>query len=136
MKLSELSPEALQKISGYRYDQLIEKHEGPWNWSDCLKYEPPEFFPHEGFDLLLPIVADRNQYLSIHRLYHDPVQEVLTVFLEDSIYPEVYGYPAPEPFLAVLFQVPGETFYLANFYHSMYRIALPEVRPISRMPDA
>jgi hypothetical protein len=28
--IDEISPDTLNKVSGYRYDRILEKHEGPW----------------------------------------------------------------------------------------------------------
>jgi hypothetical protein len=38
MRLSELPIEAIEKIKLYRWDRIIEKHEGPEEWSSVLQY--------------------------------------------------------------------------------------------------
>jgi len=53
MRLSELSDDQLAAIRTYRYDGIVEKHEGPWNWSDVLEYEPPEFLMAGKYAVLL-----------------------------------------------------------------------------------
>lgn len=38
MKLSNLPTQAIEKIKSYRWDGIIEKHEGPENWDFVLEY--------------------------------------------------------------------------------------------------
>jgi hypothetical protein len=38
MRLAELDPQATEKIKAYRYDRIIEKHEGPEHWAASLEY--------------------------------------------------------------------------------------------------
>jgi hypothetical protein len=65
MKLSDLSPEILEKIKSVRWDRIIEKHEGPEDWESVLRYYEPEFLEIEGRWVLLPVERSR------HRQYHD-----------------------------------------------------------------
>lgn len=32
MRFAELSPEVVEQIRRYRYDRIVEKHEGPERW--------------------------------------------------------------------------------------------------------
>jgi hypothetical protein len=43
MKLVDLSEATRQKIAKVRYDQIVEKHEGPFDW-DCILDDPEPFF--------------------------------------------------------------------------------------------
>jgi hypothetical protein len=38
MKLSDLSPEVLERIKSVRWDRIIEKHEGQEDWDSVLRY--------------------------------------------------------------------------------------------------
>ena len=37
MNLAELSPQTVDRIKAYRWDRIIEKHEGPETWESVLK---------------------------------------------------------------------------------------------------
>jgi hypothetical protein len=43
MELAELPPETIEQIRRYRYDRIVEKHEGPERWEDKLAYGEPKF---------------------------------------------------------------------------------------------
>jgi hypothetical protein len=48
MKLSDLSPEVLEKVKSVRWNRIIEKHEKPEDWESVLRYYEPEFLEIEG----------------------------------------------------------------------------------------
>ncbi len=41
-KLTALSEETIEKIKQYRYDRIIEKHEGPEMWPAVLRFREPD----------------------------------------------------------------------------------------------
>ena len=51
-------PETLEFIKLWRYDQLLEKHEGPENWAAAIHWEGAAVFEHERTRLLLPREPD------------------------------------------------------------------------------
>ena len=53
MKLADLSEVIRQNIAKVRYDQILEKHEGPFSW-DCILDDPEPFFFANRPDLPLP----------------------------------------------------------------------------------
>ncbi len=55
MQIANLSKSALEKIKSYRYDRIIEKHEGPEHWSSVIKYYNPEFIKIGEKHVLLPL---------------------------------------------------------------------------------
>ena len=67
MKLSDISLETLEKIKLVRWDRIIEKHEGPENWSSVLQYEEPEFMEIDGYSVLLPVDKSHHSNISIIR---------------------------------------------------------------------
>ena len=71
MKLEELSPETLEKIRAYRWDRIIEKHEGPWTWDYLLESKTVEFFQMDGYEVLLPIDKEHHRYGHLCRIPGD-----------------------------------------------------------------
>lgn len=126
MKLADLSPQAIKKIQSYRYDRIIEKHEGPEDWSAVLKYYHPEFLEINGYDVLLPIDRDHHSNITILRYIVSDDGQSLTIFLKDTTYvPDPQDEMFYAGFVAVCDKVPGETFYLAILYHEWFIINNP-----------
>lgn len=86
MKLSDISPETLEKIKMVRWDRIIEKHEGPENWSSVLQYEEPEFMEIDGYSVLLPVDKSHHSHISIIRSIWAEDKKSLTLFLSDTTY--------------------------------------------------
>lgn len=84
MKLSNLSPETLEKIKLVRWDRIIEKHEGPEDWESVLKYEEPEFMEIDGYSVLLPVDKSHHPNISIIRAIWSEGRKSLTLFLADT----------------------------------------------------
>ena len=123
MKIEDLSTGVIEKIKSYKYDRIIEKHEGPENWSSVLKYYNPEFIEANGYYVLLPV--DRGHYLNITilRCIVSDNGDSLTIFLKDTTY---IDNPDQEKFFAgfvvVCDKVPGEEFFVAILYHEWFII--------------
>ena len=116
MKLSDLTSEQLDKLFSYRYDWIVEKHEGPWDWEGMLKYQNPDFLVIEGYDVLLPLDKKHHPNISILRCIVSKNEDVLTIFLKDTTY-----YSGIDTgFLAVCERVPGEPWFLTTVYHEWY----------------
>ncbi|NDJ79369.1 MAG: hypothetical protein GYB65_24225 [Chloroflexi bacterium] len=111
----------LEKIRSLRYDNIIEKHEGPESWSATLKYSTPEFLRLGGYEVLLPIGQERHPNITLLRLVPSGDGAVLTLFLKDTTY---IGSPADEPFvtgrLVICEQMPGTEFYVTTVYHEWF----------------
>jgi hypothetical protein len=141
MKLADLSEATRQKIAKVRWDRIIEKHEGPEDWS-CLvddDSEPlifanrPDYDPFTSQIEDVPeflIIDNRAVLLPIPRKYHPNVEIVrtnwsvdgnsVTIFLTDTTFGSDWfeiGY------LAVCDKVAGEDFWLTIVYHEWFVIA-------------
>ncbi|MCI0576712.1 MAG: hypothetical protein L0332_29215 [Chloroflexi bacterium] len=114
MKLADLSPETITKIKTYRWDRIIEKHEGPETWTSVLKYHDPEFRQINGYDVLLPIERGQHPNITVLRVIPSADGQSLTIFLKDTTW---YDDPLWSGFVAVCDKVPGEDFYLTVLYH-------------------
>ena len=125
MKVSDLTPAALEKIKARSYDSFFEKHEGPWDWEGMFRYGEPEFLRIGEFDVLLPIDKSTDANLTTLRLIVAHDHSALTIFLKDTSY---ISDPKLEIFetgrLAVCTRVPGEEFFLAVVYHEWFIVEL------------
>jgi hypothetical protein len=149
MKLADLSEATRQKISKVRWDSIVEKHEGPFDWNCILDDESePDFFI-EGTDLSrfarkiedVPeflIVDDRPILLPIPRKYHPNIEisrtiwsvdgNSVTIFLTDTTFSTDWfeiGY------LAVCDKVAGENFWLTILYHERFVIEPDSIFEVS-----
>jgi hypothetical protein len=114
MKLADLSCELLEEIRASQYDQVIEKHEGPWTWDSSLEF--CEFINVNGRYALLPIDRERHANITILRSVVSDDGLSLTVFLSDTTYDK--GILAG--FVAVCDRFRGQDFYVAILYHEWY----------------
>ena len=121
MKLAELSEELRARIRSYRYDSIVEKHEGPWSWASMLEHYDPEILDIHGYAVLLPCSRDLHPNITILRADLAASAQSLTVFLKDTSY---MGDPAYERFeagrLVFCDRVPGSELYLAVVYHPWF----------------
>lgn len=142
LRLSDLPPETIAKLKSYRYDRIIEKHEGPedWEWllqspderpswlpkplpgqADTYEPDPAEFLRIADRDVLLPIGRSHHPNITVLRTIVSDDGASLTIFLKDTTYaedPEMEFFSAG--FLAVCDRVPGEQIYLAHVYHEWF----------------
>jgi hypothetical protein len=144
LKLSDLPPETIQKLKSYRYDRIIEKHEGPDDWGyllrdpaerpswlpdplpgeeDDYRPDPAEFLRIAGRDVLLPRGRSHHPNITILRTIVGDDGKSLTIFLKDTTYadtPDLEFFSAG--FMAVCDRVPGESFYIAHVYHEWFML--------------
>jgi len=118
MKLADLSAETRRRIGALRFDRIIEKHEGPWDWKRRIEDGYVEFLTVDGYEVLLPIGKENHENISIVRCIVSDDRNVLTLFLTDTTY--FSGMDAG--FLAVCEKVPGEEWYIALVYHEWFVI--------------
>jgi hypothetical protein len=116
MKLTDLSPEVRERIKNSRYDESLEKHEGPWTWDSSLDY--CEFMQVGGRDVLLPVAREQHVNITILRRIVSSDNQSLTIFLQDTTYDE--GVFAGR--VAVCDRFEGQDFYVAVLYHECYII--------------
>ena len=123
MKLSDLSPAIIERIKGYRYDHIIEKHEGPERWASVLKCYEPEILRVNRYDVLLPLPQEHHKNIKILRCIVSNDERSLTLFLKDTTYnPD----PEDEMFyvgrIAVCDRFEEEDFFLTILYHGWFII--------------
>lgn len=121
MKIADLSPETLEKLKQVRYDRIVEKHEGPWDYAGDFNYGEPEFIQVEGRDVLLPIEKSNHPNITILRVAPGEDGKTLTLFLRDTTY-----YPDDEfsdfssGYMAFCERFLNENFYVATVYHEWF----------------
>lgn len=123
MNLASLLPATRERLDAWRWDRIIEKHEGPWRWGDTLRHRDAEFISIDGRDVLLPLDADQRPNVTILRTIVGEDQQTLTIFLKDTTYATSPEYEMFEAgFLAVCERFPSEDFYVAVVYHEWFII--------------
>ncbi len=137
LKIENISQQTREKILPLRYDQIVEKHEGPFDWeyklggreldTNLLKYFPDhdpiaetaQFLEIGSYNVLLPI--GRKHHPNITILHHFFGQDLtkLVIYLKDTTYDDdVYG----SGYIAVCDLIQPENFYLATLYHEWFII--------------
>lgn len=127
MKMADLPEQAIEQIKSYRYDCIIEKHEGPERWESVLRFYDPEFVRIAGHDVLLPVGRKHLPNITILRVIESADGQSLTLFLKDTTYvrePEDEMFGAS--FMAVCDKLPGQPFFLAVVYHEWFIVENPE----------
>lgn len=130
MKIADLSPEIIERIKQIRYDQFLEKHEGPWDWASEFEYGEPEFMQFASFDVLLPL--EKKQFLNITllRLIVSSDTKTLTIFLKDTTYysdsDEDHLFNTGR--IAICEKMNGTEFYVATLFHACFIVPNPTLR--------
>jgi hypothetical protein len=119
MKVADLSQDMLEAIKPLRWDRIIEKHEGPYDWDSVFRYYNPEFISIDGHPVLLPIEAERHSNITILRTIWSADGLSLTLFLKDTTYDDE-SFSAG--YMAVCDRVAGADFFLAVLYHEWFII--------------
>ncbi|MGB0931860.1 MAG: hypothetical protein ACPGVB_13845 [Chitinophagales bacterium] len=114
--LKQLSEETKEKISQYRYDYFVEKHEGPWSWADALEYERLCFILVDNQFVLLPLPSENASNITILQHYYSENRTRLIVHLQDTTWYDSNH----EAYLCIAEQIEGEDFYLCTLYHTYY----------------
>jgi hypothetical protein len=121
MSLSSLPDDVLDRLKAWRWDRIIEKHEGPEDWESTLRYTDAEFISIDGRDVLLPLDAEQRPNVTILRTIVSEDQQTLTIFLKDTTYVERQEDEFfMAGFMAVCDKFPGEDFYVAILYHDWF----------------
>ena len=121
MRVSELPETVIAQIRACRYDNIIEKHEGPESWHYLVDRDYLEILGVEGYQVILPLYPDQYANISFLRCFVSQDDQVLTIFLQDKTYNEE---PDLEMFwtgrMAVCEKLPDTTIYLATVYHEWF----------------
>ena len=131
LHLADLPPETIAKLRTYKYDRIIEKHEGPERWASELPDlapggendhpDPADFLRVADRDVLLPVGRSQHPNITVSRVIVGDDGESLTIFLKDTTYVEkAEDEFFAAGFLAVCDRVPGEPFYVAHVYHEWF----------------
>ena len=121
MEVSALSPETLDRLKSWRWDRIIEKHEGPISWESTFRYADVEFMSIDDRDVLLPLDGEQRPNVTNLRTVVSADQQTLTIFLKDTTYvtnPDDEFFMAG--FVAVCDRFPDEDFYVAIVYHEWF----------------
>jgi hypothetical protein len=118
MKLNEVPAEVLERVEACRWDRIIEKHEGPWDWRYDLKDDYVEVMNIDGFDVLLPIDKHHHTNVTIDRCSPSSDGTTLTIFLHDRSYD--MGMDMFAGRLAVCERVPEQNWFIAIVYHECW----------------
>ena len=88
MKIADLSPQTFERLKKWRYDSIVEKHEGPWDYAGVFTYGNPEFMEINGKTVLLPLDGKQRPNVTILRCVESKDGNVLTIFLKDTTFVE------------------------------------------------
>ncbi len=119
MKFADLKPETIEKLKLRRYDHIVEKHEGPFNWKWQIERGECEFIKAGEYFILLPVYLEQIPNIKILRVIESKDGNSLTIFLQDTTY---YDDDFSSGFLAVCEKFAGEDFYTATVYHEWFII--------------
>lgn len=123
MKVAKLSPQARKKIRAWRYDRIIEKHEGPFDWDKEFKWGQFEFMNIEGHQVLLPVEKEDHPNITIIRCIPSADGHSLTIFLKDMTnVPDQSCAFRMAGYVAICDKVPGEPFFVAILYHEWFMV--------------
>lgn len=130
--------ETLARIKRCRFDRIVEKHEGPFDWVWQIDPPPPtkyianprpedferdlaDFLLVDGRNVLLPIGRSHHPNVTILRVISSADDQSMTVFLRDRTHADDPGSEMfSAGFMAVCDRMPGESFYLAHVFHEWF----------------
>ena len=115
VKVSDLSPDVAAKIERRRYDQIVNKHEGPETWGSLEYYE---FIRCGPYHVLLPVDKEHHSNITIRRCITSDDHQSLTIFLEDVTYEK--GIFAGR--IAVCDKFEDQASFIAILYHECFII--------------
>ena len=79
MKLSSLSRAVLERVNAYKWDGIIEKHEGPFDYGSFNRFTDPDFMTTAGFNVLLPVDRLHHPNITILRCIESADGNTLTI---------------------------------------------------------
>lgn len=117
MLLRDLPEEVRLRLDKLRFDRMIEKHEGPWDWNWWL--EEAEFFGVDGRFVLLPLPAEDLPNIKVIRVVLSQDEQTLILYHLDTTYEQEEMLAGR---VAICERFPNAEFYVAMFYHEWYTI--------------
>ncbi len=123
MKFADLDRKIIEKLKVRRYDRIVEKHEGPWDWKWQIEADECEFIKTGAHFILLPVYLEQIPNITILRIIESKDGKSLTVFLKDTTFYEDDFFSG---FMAVCQKFEGEDFFTAIVYHEWFIIEYPQ----------
>ena len=128
MKFEDIPAQVLETLKTWRYDRIIEKHEGPERWSSYLEYSQPDPIDIAGHPVLIPREWEHPKEVTMLRWYPSPDGNSLTVFINDPTLGQYYD-TADEwswaGFLVIADRVAGSEVFAAVVYHEWFIVENP-----------
>jgi hypothetical protein len=123
MNLSSLPPPVLKRVRAYKWDGIIEKHEGPFDYGLFNRFIEPDFLAIEKFDVLLPVGRSHHPNITILRCIESADGNTLTIFLKDTTYVDNAASEFLDAgYVAVCDKFSGEEFYIAILFHEWFMV--------------
>jgi len=123
MKRSSLSTTVLDQIKTWRWDRIIEKHEGPERWRARSNTTIRSSSRSQVIQFSCRWTASITRTFTILRCIASEDHRTLTIFLKDTTY---VTDPRDEYFaagyVAVCERFPGQDFYVAILYHEWFMV--------------
>ena len=120
MSVTDLPTAVREQINSFRYDRIIEKHEGPERWEWAIRHA--EITPIEGHNVILPIGSENRPNIEILRCIASQDGNTLTIFLKDR----TFTRPKDEYFdagrIAICDKIPGTDVFIAVVYHEWFAV--------------
>ncbi len=123
MKFADLDRKTVEKLKVRRYDRIVEKHEGPWDWKWQIEGGECEFIAADEHFILLPVYLEQIPNITILRVIESKDGKSLTVFLKDTTFDEDDFFSG---FMAVCEKFEGKDFFTAIVYHEWFIINYEE----------
>lgn len=116
----DLPTAVLEAINTFRYDRILEKHEGPERWNFAIRHA--EIIEVNGYNVLLPIGVKNIPNIEILRCIVSQNGNTLTLFLKDRTFtkPEDEYFDAGR--IAICDKIPGTDVYIAVVYHEWFAV--------------
>ncbi len=84
MKFADIDQETIEKLKVRRYDRIVEKHEGQWDWKWQIQANECEFIKAGEHFVLLPVYLEQIPNITILRIIESKDGKSLTIFLKDT----------------------------------------------------
>lgn len=123
MRFAEIPGEVLETLKTWRYDRIIEKHEGPERWESYLKHNSADPVDVGGHPVLIPRWWEDPLDISVLRWYPSPDGNSLTVFFKDPTLGQYYSVDDEwswAGYLAVCDRVGDSELFAAVVYHEWF----------------
>lgn len=128
MRFEDLSAATQATIRTWRFDRIIEKHEGPERWESFLGWCTHEFLSVDGERVLLPVEAENLPNITVERAFKSPDGRTMTILLQDTTLGTYYKEEDKwwwAGFVAICERVGVEGVFVATLYHERFLVSNP-----------